>query len=134
MSIKKTLLNAAMPTLKSLVNAVLTAWRGSHKSVPRTSYIVQNVTVTGGYANRKEVYTAPNDGLFVAQAGLPCTYLAGRRGASVDVSSTSWGSADSYYPCISYPLAKGDTVTLVASSTNNASFTVYMRFYPYVGS
>lgn len=123
-----------MASLKSLVNAVLTAWRGSHKSVPQPTWIAQNVTATGGYENRKRVFTAPNDGLFVAQAGLPCTYLAGRRGDNLDVSSTSWGSTDSYYPCISYPLAKGDTVTLVSSSPNNASFTVYLRFYPYIGS
>ena len=80
MSIKKILLNAAMPTLKQLVNALLTAWRGSHKSVIAGNYIATDLKVARGYSNIQKLYTAPSDGVLAAQTPTPSTAILLRQG------------------------------------------------------
>lgn len=134
MSIKKTLLNAAMPTLKSLVNAVLTAWRGSHKSVIKGTYVASTVTLTGISASSQNSYTAPSDGILVIQCKAPCDAICLRQGNSLD-----WGrfvaESASAWPVGFIPLKKGTVCNYYADGRSTTTpVTAYLRFYPYVGS
>ena len=134
MSIKKTLLNAAMPTLKQLVNALLAAWRGSHKSVIRGDYIASETTHTALGASNTQTYTAPSDGILVIQCKAPCDAICLRQGSSLD-----WGRflAESAFiwPVGFIPLKKGTVCSYyVDGPSTTTPATTYLRFYPYVGS
>lgn len=134
MSIKKTLLNAAMPTLKKLVNALLAAWRGSHKSVIRGDYIASETTFTALGVSNTQTYTAPSDGVLVAQCKNPCDAICLRYGSDLDFGRfTAEGTYA--WPVGFIPLRKGTKCAFyVAGNNTTLPVTAYLRFYPYVGS
>lgn len=126
MSIKK--------TLKSLVNAVLTAWRGSHKSVIKGTYIASDVTLTTLGVPGSLTFIAPSDGILVIQCRAPCDAICLRQGSSLD-----WGRflAESAFiwPVGFIPLKKGTVCSYyVDGPSTTIPATAHLRFYPYVGS
>ena len=119
-----------MPTLKQLVNAVLTAWRGSHKSVIAGNYIATDLKVARGYSNIQKLYTAPSDGVLAAQTPTPSTAILLRQGKSMDMAAaSSFGG----WPVTSMPMRKG-AECWGAVYGENGTADLYLRFYPYVGS
>lgn len=115
---------------KQLVNALLTAWRGSHKSVIAGNWIAVDTTITRGYSNIAKLYTAPSDGVLAVQTPSPSTAVLLRYGDKMDMSA---GANFGGWPVTSIPLRRGASCYgAIYGETGTA--TVYLRFYPYVGS
>ena len=121
-------------SIKTLLNAVLAAWRGSHKSVIRGDYIASVTTLTALGASNTQTYTAPSDGILVIQCKAPCDAICLRQGSSLD-----WGRflAESalIWPVGFIQLKKGAVCSYyVDGHSTTTPVTAYLRFYPYVGS
>ena len=123
-----------MPTLKQLVNAVLTAWRGSHKSVIAGNYIASETTLTALGVSNTQTYTAPSDGVLVVQCKNPCEAICLQYGSDLDFGRfTAEGTYA--WPAGFIPLRKGATCAFYAAGdTTTLPVTAYLRFYPCVGS
>lgn len=121
-------------SIKTLLNAVLAAWRGSHKSVIRGDYISSETTLTALGVSNTQTYTAPTDGVLVVQCKNPCGAICLRYGGNLDVGRfTSEGTY--VWPVGFIPLNKGAKCTFyVAGDITTLPVKAYLRFYPYVGS
>lgn len=119
-------------SIKTLLNAVLAAWRGSHKSVIRGDYVAADATLTA--LGVSSTYTAPADGVLVIQCKAPCDAICLRYGSDLDFGRfTSEGAG--VWPVGFIPLRKGAKCAFYASGANTTlPVTAYLRFYPYVGS
>lgn len=115
-----------MASLKALLKSTLTAWRGSHKSVPASDWIVVDMSVTSSAEN---LYTAPCDGFFVVQPESPSHSLRIRKRGMDWVSGPA---TEGPWYAWSIPCQKGDQCVFIIESPN-PSLTAHIRFYPMVG-
>ena len=121
-------------SIKTLLNAVLAAWRGSHKSVIRGNYVAAEATFTGLGVSSAQTFIAPTDGVFVVQCKAPCGAICLRYGSNIDVARFT--SESTYaWPVGFIPLNKGAKCAFyVDGGITTLPVTAYLRFYPYVGS
>ena len=122
-----------MSTLKDLIRTCLTAFRGSHRSVPDAAYVAIDTRIVFDGNDHNATYTAPADGYLVAQvknSGATQPIVLTLRKSNLDwVNSTGQNS----WICGSLPVRKGETVNLIGSSGNSPTLSVYLRFYSYIG-
>lgn len=119
-----------MPSLKDLLRSTLTAWLGSHKSVPVSNWIYVERTIQAGIEHIDEnAYVAPSDGVFSIQSEYPATVLTIRKnGMDWVCGSPTEGPWQVFF----VPCRKGETINFSANSTEQ-TVNCFLRFYKYVG-
>lgn len=119
-----------MASLKDLLRSTLTAWRGSHKSVPVSTWIAVGKTITTGSAHIEEnSYVAPEDGFLAIQAEWPATSLVIRKDGMDWISGPN---TEGPWFAWFVPSKAGDVWNFSVESTQ-PTCSVYLRFYPMVG-
>ena len=117
---------------KDYFRSLLTAFRGSHKSVPQQYPISTDPTISAGYLHSDEnVYVAPADGFLSIQPEPPTTVICIRDGEKLD-----WTRCESpggvAWPVAFMPCVRGRTYYFYTESANATSLC-HVRFYPNVG-
>ena len=117
---------------KDLLRSLLTAFRGSHKSVPQQVPIVSDPTITSGYQHSDEnTFVAPADGFLSMQAEPPAIVVCIR-----DAQKLDWTRDESpgnlVWPVAFMPCRKGETYYYYSESAN-ATTVCHLRFYPNEG-
>lgn len=118
--------------VKDYFRSLLTAFRGSHKSVPQKLPINSDTTITTGYQHADEnAFIAPADGFLSIQLEPPATTICIR-----DAQKLDWTRGESpgglVWPVAFMPCKRGATYYYYTESSN-ATSVCHLRFYPNVG-
>nr|DAY79545.1 MAG TPA: hypothetical protein [Caudoviricetes sp.] len=123
--------------LKALLQQLLLAFRGSHKSVPfYRSTIYQTGQFTSSVSNQTFLtYTAPSDGYLVLQVAQDTSVeyvMLTMRRETLDIAQAyngGWG-----WPVVTSPVKKGEEYTFLYKITggNPAQLSYHLNFFSYL--
>ena len=119
-----------MASLKNLLRSTLSSWRGSHKSVPVSTWIAVDTTITTGASHVEEnSYVAPADGFLVIQVEWPARSLVIRKNGMDWISGPN---TEGPWFAWFVPSKAGDVWNFSVENTQ-PKCSVHLRFYPMVG-